>query len=155
MIKKPGDADFNLDDYPLYNLNRTSATYVAEMSQALKNVDMDQTQWRVLCLLGDENPSMVRELARRGVIKMSTLTRMLERMERDGLVERKAWEQDKRNVQVFITDKGREALKTALSVNANIYKSAVAGLSEDEIEQFMQTLKHMRENLSRCPHAPK
>ncbi|MFC7047620.1 MarR family winged helix-turn-helix transcriptional regulator [Emcibacter nanhaiensis] len=154
-IKAPGDKDFNLDDSPLYNLNRTSATYTAEMAKALKAVGMDQTQWRVLGLLGDQNPSMVNELARKGVIKMSTLTRMLERMERDGLVTRKAWEQDKRNIQVFITDKGREALEVALSVNASVYKSAVEGLSEADLDQFMKVLKHMRENLNRGPHTPK
>ena len=154
-IKEPGAKDFNLDDSPLYNLNRTSATYTEEMAKALKQEGMDQTQWRVLGLLGDQNPSMVNELARKGVIKMSTLTRMLERMERDGLVTREPWEQDKRNIQVFITDKGREALQVALSVNANIYNCAVEGLSEADLEQFMKILRHMRENLNRSPHAPK
>ncbi|WP_417320616.1 MarR family winged helix-turn-helix transcriptional regulator [Emcibacter sp.] len=154
-IKKPGDKNFTLEESPLYHLNHTSATYTAEMAEALKGVGMDQTQWRVLGLLGDKNPSMVNELARKGVIKMSTLTRMLERMERDGLVTRKAWEQDKRNIQVFITDKGLEALEVALSVNANIYNCAVEGLSDEDLEQFMKVLKHMRENLNRSPHAPR
>ena len=54
-----------LDSLPLYNLNRTSATYIDEMTSGLKAANMDQTQWRVLAILGYENNSTVSDLARR------------------------------------------------------------------------------------------
>ncbi|MCF6275779.1 MAG: MarR family transcriptional regulator [Robiginitomaculum sp.] len=155
MSRLPGQKDFVLDDYPLYNLNRTSATYIDEMSKALKEIDMNQTQWRVLGILGDQNPSTVTGIARRSVIKMPTLTRMLDRMERDGLIKRKLWAKDKRIVQVHITAKGRKYLGKAVHVGANIYGRAFDGISDAQTKQFMKTLKKMRENLSRSPYTPK
>ncbi len=155
MSTLPGQKDFVLDEYPLYNLNRTSATYIAEMSKALKQIGMNQTQWRVLGILGDKNPSTVTDIARRSVIKMPTLTRMLDRMERDGLIKRKLWAKDKRIVQVRITPKGRKYLGKAVHVGASVYEQAFDGISEAQTRQFMKTLKQMRENLNRSPYAPK
>jgi len=145
----PDATDFNLDDYPLYNLNRTSATYGNEMSAALQTIGMDQTQWRILGILGDKNNSTVTEIARRGVIKISTVTRMLERMERDNLLVRKPWEEDKRIVRVSLTEDGQRALSAALAIWANIHGAATLGISPQNMEIFTDTLKRIRENLGR------
>jgi DNA-binding MarR family transcriptional regulator len=151
----PGQKNFILDEYPLYNLNRTSATYIDEMSKALKQVGLNQTQWRVLGILGDKNPSTVTGIARRSVLKMSTLTRMLDRMEKDGLITRKLWEKDKRIVHVSITPKGREYLARAVQVGASIYARVFDGISDKKAQQLLSTLVQMRENLNRSPYAPK
>jgi DNA-binding MarR family transcriptional regulator len=148
----PGQKNFVLDDYPLYNLNRTSATYIDEMSKALKQVGLNQTQWRVLGILGDKNPSTVTGIARRSVLKMSTLTRMLDRMERDKLITRKLWANDKRIVHVHITAKGRKFLGRAVQVGANIYARVFDGIPDEQAQQLMHVLIKMRENLNRSPY---
>ncbi len=152
MISLPGQEDFVLDHYPLYNLNRTSATYIEVMSTALKEIGMTQSHWRILGILGDRNPSTVTEIARRGVIKMSTLTRMLDRMESDGLVTRTLWKHDKRIVQIKITAKGRRALKKIVGVAANVYRKTFNGISDAEAKRLMKTLAKMRDNLNRSPY---
>ncbi len=155
MITLPGQDGFDLDNYPLYNLNRTSATYIDVMSKALKEIGMNQNQWRILGILGDKNPSTVTGIARRGVLKMSTLTRMLDRMERDGLVQRSLWKEDKRVVQVKITAKGKRALDKILAVAANVYKKSFEGISDAEAKRLMKTLAKMRDNLNRSPYVGK
>ncbi len=148
MTTLPGQQNFSLEEYPLYNLNRTSATYIEEMSNALKQIGMNQAEWRVLGILGDKNPSTVTGIARRSVIKMPTLTRMLDRMEKDKLITRKVWQKDKRIVQIHITSKGRRHLTKAVQVNAHIYARAFHGISEAQNRQLVQTLQKMRENLN-------
>lgn len=138
-----------LDDLPLYNLNRTSATYIDAMSSGLKTAHMNQTQWRVLAILGDNDNSTVSDIARRGVIKISTLTRMLERMERDKLLNRKPKKEDKRIVQVKLTPKGRKALQTALKINKKVYDKAFEGINQQDIDLLTVLLKRMRENFNR------
>ena len=120
----PDHPDFILDDYPLYNLNRTSATYIEQMSVRLKAFNMDQPSWRVLMLLGDKNPSSVGELSRRSVTKISTITRILMRMEKEQLVRRVPYPDDNRVIEVFITDRGNEVLADLRGLAAEIYKSA-------------------------------
>ena len=148
----PGDPDFRIDDYPLYNLNHTSWTYIEEMSKLLKALDMDQPRWRVLTLLGDRNPSTVTELASRSVTKLSTITRILDRMQEEGLVERAPAPHDNRVTQVWITERGREALARVSVVAARVFHKAFVNISDEEITQFMDILRRIRENLLRSPY---
>jgi len=152
MIKLPNEDGFKLDDYPLYNLNRTSATYTNEMAEAMQTIGLNQTQWRILAILGDKNNSTVSEVARKGVIKISTLTRMLERMEKDALLKRTPWKEDKRIVRVSLTAKGRKALSGALNISASVFHLATKDISEQDMQVFLQVLKKVRSNLTKNPH---
>lgn len=144
----PDHPDFNLDDYPLYNLNRTSATYVDKTTECLKEFNMDQPSWRVLMLLGDKNPSTVGELSRRSVTKISTITRILIRMEKEGLVIRKPFPDDNRVIEVFITDVGKDSLKDLRKLAAGIFEQAFDGISGEDILKFTDVLMRIRGNLS-------
>lgn len=152
MISLPDEEGFRLDDYPLYNLNRASATYTQTMADALHAVGLEQTQWRVLGILGDQSPSTVTHIARRSVIKASTVSRMLERMERDGHIVRTPSKTDQRVVQVSITRSGQAVLDRARRISANIYRTAFANISAKDAEVLMKTLKKIRDNLARHPH---
>ena len=147
-LNGPDHPDFILDDYPLYNLNRTSATYIEQMSLSLKKFDMDQPSWRILMLLGDKNPSSVGELSRRSVTKISTITRIIMRMEKENLVERKPFPDDNRVIEVFITPKGTAVLSELRQLAASIYQSAFDGISDEDIVSFTDTLIKIRKNLS-------
>lgn len=147
-LNGPDHPDFILDDYPLYNLNRTSATYIEQMSLRLKQFNMDQPSWRVLMLLGDKNPSSVGELSRRSVTKISTITRIIMRMEKEILVKRKPYPADNRVIEVFITNKGQEVLFDLRGLAADLYKSAFDGISDYDIVSFTDTLMKVRKNLS-------
>lgn len=151
-LLSPSHPDFLLDDYPLYNLNRTSATYTAEMSSILKSISMDQPRWRVLMLLDDKNPSTVSELSRRSVTKMSTITRILIRMESQGLVTKTPFHGDNRVTNISITDKGQEVVSDLRKISARIYERAFQGFSEKQIGEFVHTLKLVRENLTKSPY---
>ena len=122
------------------------------MSKLLKALDMDQPRWRVLTLLGDRNPSTVTELASRSVTKLSTITRILDRMQEEGLVERAPAPHDNRVTQVWITERGREALARVSVVAARVFHKAFANISDEEITQFMDILRRIRENLLRSPY---
>ena len=154
----PGDKGFVLDDYALYNLNRAAATYNEEMAKALKAYELDVMEWRILMLLDDKNPSSVGELARRSVSKMPTVTRMLTRMEEQGLVKRKALSGDRRIVEIFITPKARKALQMVQTIGKGVYQRAFESINAGDIARVTTTLKKIRENLSRSPYeqpAPK
>ncbi|MDG1707813.1 MAG: MarR family transcriptional regulator [Emcibacteraceae bacterium] len=144
----PDHPDFTLDDYPLYNLNRTSATYIEKTTDDLKDYNMDQPSWRVLMLLGDKNPSTVGDLSRRSVTKFSTITRILMRMEKEGLMIRKPFPEDNRVIEVFITDKGKQSLVDLRKLAGNIYDQAFDGIAGEDILKFTDILMRIRQNLS-------
>lgn len=148
----PAEAGFVLEDYALYNLVRTSATYNEEMSKALKRYRLDTMRWRVLMLLNDKSPSSVGEIARRSVTKMPTLTRVLIRMEEEGLIVRRSLENDKRIVQVTMTPKAAQTLRSVQAIGQKVFERALEGVSAEEAAMMIDLLRRIRANLSRSPY---
>ncbi len=148
----PGDKGFVLEDYVLYNLIRASTTYTAEMDLALKSYGLDNTKWRVLSLLKDKSPSTVGELARRSVIKLPTLTRMLIRMENEGLITRNALDGDRRVVEVRMTESAKETLSLVQKIGNKVFLKAFDGIDAKEVDRMTSTLKRVRENLNLSPY---
>ncbi len=148
----PADKDFVLDDYVLYNLNRAAAVYSDEMSAALKTHGLNTIKWRILMLLADKSPSSVSELARRSVTKMPTLTRMLTRMEEEGLVVRTAPDDDRRFVDITMTPKAVTTLREVKKIGQRVFERGLAGSSANEIAVVTKVLKRTRENLQCSPY---
>lgn len=77
----------------------------------------------------------------------TTVTRLLDGMEKKGWVTRVLHPQDRRRFQVGLTDKGRD-LRTALIPLAQTHMAkAFAGLDQHEIELANKILRQMVENL--------
>jgi len=146
-LTKPIDKDFALDDYLFFNINRVSSLYSGLMEEAFKALDIDQTAWRVLTLLSHDEDSRVSEIARRGMIKIPTLSRRLERMVADGLVLREFGTDDRRTVRVSLTAKGREELRRAQIASTQIFEAATTGIPEEDVAQAIDVLQRMRRNL--------
>ena len=148
----PRDRAFVLDDYPLYNLVRAAAVYNDEMSEALRAWNLSTTEWRILMLLDDKSPSSVGDLAQRSVTKLPTLTRVLARLEKDELICRCHDEEDRRFVQVTMTTKAIETLKTVQAIGQRVFERALDGVSDADALRMTQTLKQVRNNLERSPY---
>lgn len=62
---------------------------------------------RVLMILARAGDSTHREMAERCFVRPATLTGIVDTLERDGFVSRQRDPQDRRSVQLTLTDKGR------------------------------------------------
>lgn len=100
-------------------------------------------QWPLLLHLWDEDGLTQKELSRRVHIEEPTTTRTLDRMERDGLVRRARNPRNRRQVNVFLTERGRslrdELVPYALEVNA----VATYGLSAQDKAKINSLLTYM------------
>ncbi len=86
------------------------------------------------------------ELCAAVAIEPGTMTKTLQRMERDGLVERRTDPDDGRRVRIQLTERARELETVFRSVIANINAQALHGLSADERRSFMRALAQVIEN---------
>jgi len=77
---------------------------------------------------------------------------MLERMEKEDLLRREPWSEDRRIIRVSLTKNGKNTLKKAHTVGASIYQAATDGIADEDIQHFMGILKKIRSNLHRNPH---
>ncbi|HMQ33293.1 MAG TPA: MarR family transcriptional regulator [Chloroflexaceae bacterium] len=88
------------------------------------------------------------QLVERLCVEPPTVTRMLQRIEADGLVERRPDREDARISRVYLTTKGRALEAEVVAAWAAVEARATAGLSADEQALLRRLLNHMRENLA-------
>ncbi len=79
--------------------------------------------------------------------KPPTISIMLKKMENDGLITRRPDEYDLRAMRVFITDKGRAEYCNAVKVVKMIETKLLNGISEEEIDVMVKTLKKIKFNI--------
>jgi len=81
-------------------------------------------------------------------VEKATLGRLLDRLEANGWVRREADATDRRVKRVYLTEEVEPALKAMRSAAAEVRRQAVAGLSADEQERFVDTLLAVKANLN-------
>lgn len=87
------------------------------------------------------------ELADRVQVEPSTIVRIVDRMERDGWIERVASPTDRRVKLLRTTDKIKPVWKTIQRVGDEIIRQTTEGLSERQVAQVLKSLETMCGNL--------
>ena len=149
----PSAVNFSLEDYPFYLMTRTMAGYYAMLEKALKKAGVDQPRWRVLMILGAQNPSTMSELATRAVIKNSTMTRLIQRMQRQGLVRSAKHPGDNRISEVYLTPLGKGRLKMVRAIGGQIFRHTFGAIKDAQLKNFVAILKRVIGNLHESPFA--
>ena len=109
---------------------------------------LSSAQWRLLVILVKEDGAAQARLAELLEIEPISVSRLIDRMEEGGWVERRADANDRRVRMVFATRKARDAFDTVKSFASDLYDTALEGLSAAERETLMHALRTMCDNLS-------
>ncbi len=104
-------------------------------------------QPKVLEYLFYHDGSVQKTIAKECQIEPATVTSLLSRMEKNGLIERRGKSGDKRYICVYLTDKGRKESEYVVTAFDAIEKEALKGFSVEEKEQFILFLKKVNSNL--------
>ena len=142
-------AQLKLDDYLPYLVNRVGAALVATYTRrALAGHKLGIDMWRVLAILSGNGGQRQIDLASAASIEASTVSRIVTRLVRLGLVTRGRSETSNREVQVQLSPKGRALVKKLLPVAISLEDTAVAGLSSAELAQLKKALRKVYGNLA-------
>jgi DNA-binding MarR family transcriptional regulator len=142
---------FPLDESPGYLMYRTAARLKAELWAAFHNAGFTVTpeQWSVLNRLWESDGEHQTTLAERATKDRHNITRILNLLEKNGLVRREPDPEDKRCHKVYLTDAGR-ALETELIpiVEAHLQR-ALSGLTQEDLDHLTKVHMRIVENLTR------
>ncbi len=107
--------------------------------------DLALASYDVLVQLSETPSRSLRmtELAERVLLSRSGLTRLVDRLVRDGLVERQACPDDARGTLAVLTERGLEALREAWPTHLQGVAAAVGRLSADEVETLSALLRKL------------
>ncbi len=119
---------------------------VEAFGQRLSESGVTRIQWIALYYLGLYGKISQRELSNMMNVKDSSAGRLLDRMERDGLVERVRSHEDRRIVLVQLSEKGKAYREELIPLGVAFNNDLVEGISENDLKVFEKVLTKMVTN---------
>lgn len=131
---------------------RTARMWRNKLDERLSPLGLTQARWLVLMHLsrmGGEAPQ--KELALSVGVEGPTLVRVLDGLERLGLVQRVGVEGDRRARRVCLTPKADAVINDIMRIGANLRAEALLGITDAELEGFYRVLETITDNLAVAP----
>jgi DNA-binding MarR family transcriptional regulator len=125
------------------NIIYTSNFLQQQFKTLLEPADITTQQFNILRILRGESPLSTLQIRERMLDKMSDTSRLVERLLKKGLLEKKSCKFDKRLVDVTITEKGL-ALLAELEASADRLDSIISNLTSAEAKQLNELLDKAR-----------
>lgn len=139
--------DFNFEDSLGYYLNRTASVMRSSLQRAFQKQYQEITvdYWVILNRLWRKDGMIQNELAGLTGKDNASMTRMLDGMQKKGMIIRKPDENDRRAFRIHLTKKGKsleEPLKKIAWENTSI---GIKNVSRDELESLKRILQDIWE----------
>lgn len=130
------------------SLGRTWSLLDHGLAEALKPHGITPTQYNVLRILrGSGEKGLCRyEVTERMIAKVPDATRLLDRMEAAGLIERERGTTDRRFVTARITEEGVRLLCALEEPVQELHRHHFGKLSEEDLQHLIDTLAQVRDN---------
>jgi len=140
---------FDLGDYLTYLVNRAGVRLAAAFGRDIAATGVGVQEWRVLAALAAAGEQRLSGLAGLTSIDLSTLSRLVGRMARDGLVARSRAAGDRRERRVALTAAGRRTFRVILPTARRYERLALKGFDAGEARRLKRLLRRVYANLAR------
>ena len=114
--------------------------------ESIKN-EISEEQFKVLFHLYNKEKAFMNEIGESQCISSSTSTVVVDKLIKREFVYRKRSENDRRQVEVYITEKGKECLDQILSRRRERFEGFLANLNEQEIDAVDKGLTILNEKI--------
>lgn len=131
-----------LDNFIPYLMRRSLTRLEEAIAYDLATIGLNHERWRVLLVLTEVGPLTLNQLAIDVSIKVSTLSRLIDRMVEEGLVARRQ-SGIGRAVSISITTLGSGKLKEIGPLIADIDSASIEGLSPKRLASFKAELRKL------------
>jgi DNA-binding MarR family transcriptional regulator len=138
---------FDLGQYLPYLVNRAGMRLAVNFGKDIREQGVAVQEWRVLAALAAAGSQRLSDLAGLTSIDLSTLSRLVSRMARGGLVRRSRANGDKRERRVALTAKGGRTTRAIIPTARRYELVALAGLSAQEARLLKRLLARVYANL--------
>jgi DNA-binding MarR family transcriptional regulator len=139
-------ADYKPQESIGFLMRRIVHEVSGQIERQFDSCGLTNAQWLPLYKLHLGSASTVAELARECQLDAGGMTRLLDRLEAKGLVRRLRSSEDRRVVNLELTDEGREAARVVPTVLCRVQNSALRGFTPDEWQQLRDLLARMLRN---------
>jgi MarR family transcriptional regulator, organic hydroperoxide resistance regulator len=146
----PKDEKLKLDDFLPYLVNRVGAALVERYSrEALAEHSLSIDMWRVLARLADSGGQRQVDLADATSIEASTVSRIVTRLVKQGLVDRSRSKTSSREVIVELSPRGKTLVRKLIPIAHRLERQAVAEIASKDLADLKNALRRVYANLTR------
>ena len=139
----------DLANYLPYLVNRLGSALVASFTaSALAQHDLNIDAWRVMAVLANRGAQRQIDLAALTSIEVSTLSRLVTRMVRRGLVTRRRSQASNREVVVELSAKGRGLVTRIIPLAHRLEAAAAQAIPARDLVVIKRALQRMFENMA-------
>ena len=116
---------------------------VTRPASAVSDVEVSRQEIRLIVVLGKKGTAIMSDLARALNLALSTVTNTVDKLVSKELVERTRVDQDRRIVQVALSEKGRRFYEACLECQLAMGRNMLEALSPGEREIFLELMAKM------------
>ncbi len=151
-----------MPEYSPSNANSTFGFLVSDVARMLREnfrtttPDLGLTLAQARVLLHLSRNEGISQVALSAILEIQpiTLLRQIDRLEKAGLLERRAHPSDRRAQQLFLTPRSQPLLNKIFDRGAQMQDHVMAGLDQSERDQLIAALTRVKANLSQIAAAP-
>ncbi|MDF2948469.1 MAG: transcriptional regulator, MarR family [Sedimentibacter sp.] len=115
----------------------------------LQNSGITRIQWIALYYIKTNNRISQRELSNLMNVQDSSAGRLIDRLERDGLIERERDSSDRRVVYIKLSDVGDKLILDLIPLGIKFNEDLVSGIDEKELIIYEKVLEKMLLNITK------
>jgi len=125
----------------------------ARFTERLKSQGQTDARWSALYILAEAPKGLIQaDLAERMGVQSPTLVRLLDALERQGLIRRTSEPGDRRAKRVVIEEAGRQAVGGIDGVAARLRDEVFKGLTDEDLKNALYVLNRVAEALDPVEH---
>ena len=130
-----------LEECVNYLLTTAQHSVFLKMTEKLSVFDITPVQYAVLYCLWENDKRSPKEIAERLKLENSTISGILERMEKKGLIERSISKEDRRYIRVMVTEKGASLKDAVLAAVEEVNNEVMSVFSDKDREMLKSWLR--------------
>jgi DNA-binding MarR family transcriptional regulator len=137
----------SLEEQTFVALLRTADRLQWRAAEMLKRHGLSPTQYNALRILRGAGPEGLAcsEVGERMINRDPDITRLMDRLQRRGLIRRSREQKDRRVIKTFITPAGLDLLKSLKGEVEDFHRQLLGPLGEERLEHLIRLLEAVRE----------
>jgi MarR family transcriptional regulator, transcriptional regulator for hemolysin len=140
-----------LDEQFAESLHLVAHAWRTELDRRLRPSGFSHSRWLLLLHLSRNDGCTHRELAQHMGIEAATLVRLVDRMEREGMLKRRGSDTDRRVKHLHLSAAGKKSVELIRSHAAVLRKEILSGSSKENIGICIEVLGSIRNKLAKNP----
>ncbi|MBV2150136.1 MarR family transcriptional regulator [Sphingobium sp. AS12] len=143
----PASDTFDPQAYLFFMVAQVNHWYSERISAAQRSSGADRSRWRVMMALRWKPGASLKELTELTNMQQSTISKVVDKLRRDGWVYSELGVSDSRFTHVFLTESGANVVDRLIRTASRTYRAALDGIDPQHVEVTLGLLARVLDNL--------